>query len=78
MQLQYSQPSRNQPTGMSTAGFFTSSARVETQSKPINAKKTYDAPLKMPETLLNKSGKFKDEQQRNSGVRDAGLASKTR
>lgn len=33
------------PTGMSTAGFLTSSARVETQSNPMKEKNTKEAPL---------------------------------
>lgn len=36
---------------MSTAGFLTSSANVDTQSKPMNEKKTNDAPANMPSTL---------------------------
>jgi hypothetical protein len=33
------------PIGMSLAGFFTSSARVDTQSKPMKEKNTNEAPL---------------------------------
>lgn len=39
------------PTGMSTAGFFTSSARVDTQSNPMKEKNTNEAPLNIPLTL---------------------------
>src|SRR5256885_17181843 len=36
------------PTGMSRLGFLDSSEAVETASKPMYAKKTMDAPEKMP------------------------------
>jgi hypothetical protein len=42
------------PTGMSTAGFFTSSARVDTQSKPMKEKNTKEAPWNMPFTLQDR------------------------
>jgi hypothetical protein len=35
------------PTGMSTAGFFTSSASVDTQSNPMKEKNTNAAPSKI-------------------------------
>jgi len=38
------------PIGMSRCGFLVSSAAVATMSKPMNAKKTRAAPVKMPLT----------------------------
>jgi hypothetical protein len=43
------------PTGMSTDGFFTSSARVDTQSNPMKEKNTKLAPENMPDTLQQKN-----------------------
>ena len=38
------------PRGRSRCGFFVSSAAVATMSKPMKAKKTRAAPVKMPAT----------------------------
>ncbi len=38
------------PIGRSRCGFFVSSAAVATTSKPMNAKNTSAAPVKMPAT----------------------------
>ncbi len=60
------------PRGRSRCGFFVSSAAVATMSKPMKAKKTRAAPVKMPATP--KVPLFTPRSASNEGVAVAPFA----
>lgn len=57
------------PTGMSTDGFFTSSARVDTQSNPMKEKNTKEAPENIPWVLHIKCGLWGRARGGGGGVK---------